>query len=427
MAIAPGTNDLKIFRRHLTNCEHTEFTFRPTTKQEEKGDTCECPIWCRGYLANERNDKGKPKRVFNSLDVTSWPEAERRVALLYARGGLASARVEPVLIDAGNVTIEQAMTRFLESREKGARKYAEGTIRNDKNFLFNRMLPWCQANGVLFLRDFESQDVCEQFMESWTDVKTKSNVPLGTRTTLTNVGMLRTFIAACITKKWMKTDGTSEIALPKLSAEDKERYGLSLEEYEQLVHGADGELRAIVELMRWSGLRISDAVKFNSSEIIPSNDKRGWNASFIQKKTGTRCITPLADHVKAQLDMLPGRVERGVRYFFPATYEAYGYRINRLSLRAQKHKPFAHDFSPHCLRHTFAIQHIHAGTDIVYISKWMGHANVEVTLRHYQNWIDTTKTLAEAAARTANERMMAQSSQWNSALIKSTATPFGTQ
>ena len=59
MAILLGTNDLKIYRRHASYC--TRFpglktktdTYRPVTKKDQKVDTCECPIWCRGYLAKE--------------------------------------------------------------------------------------------------------------------------------------------------------------------------------------------------------------------------------------------------------------------------------------------------------------------------------------------------------------------------------------
>ncbi len=58
MAIPLGTNDLKIFRRHLKDCSRypgpeKPFTYWPRNAQEKKADTCECPIWCYGYLAKE--------------------------------------------------------------------------------------------------------------------------------------------------------------------------------------------------------------------------------------------------------------------------------------------------------------------------------------------------------------------------------------
>jgi hypothetical protein len=53
MAIPVGTNDLKIYRRHASYCtrfpshKNRPDTYRPTTKKDQKTDTCDCPIWCR--------------------------------------------------------------------------------------------------------------------------------------------------------------------------------------------------------------------------------------------------------------------------------------------------------------------------------------------------------------------------------------------
>src|SRR5882762_2707787 len=79
-----------------------------------------------------------------------------------------------------------------------------------------------------------------------------------------------------------------------------------------------------------------------------------------------------------------------------------------LDKRAQRDKPFTHAFSPHCLRHTFAIQHINVGTDVKLISKWLGHESVAVTLAHYGNWIKETQKLAEDVSRDANAKMIAK-------------------
>ena len=98
----------------------------------------------------------------------------------------------------------------------------------------------------------------------------------------------------------------------------------------------------------------------------------------------------------------------GKKYFFTCTYTALRMRVDTLAERAQKDKKFTHAFSPHCLRHTFAIQHINFGTDVKLISKWLGHESVAVTLEHYGNWIKETQKLAEDVSRDANARMMAK-------------------
>ncbi|MEO8591970.1 MAG: tyrosine-type recombinase/integrase, partial [Candidatus Solibacter sp.] len=168
------------------------------------------------------------------------------------------------------------------------------------------------------------------------------------------------------------------------------------------------ETRAAAELMRWTGMRISDAHKTNDFEVVRNEKGNGWNADFIQKKTKRRCVSPVPAHLVEMLRALPGQMKNGRKHFFTCTYTALRMRVDTLAERAQVEKPFSHAFSPHCLRHTFAIQHINVGTDVKLISKWLGHESVAVTLEHYGNWIKTTQIIAEDHSREANEKMMAK-------------------
>jgi hypothetical protein len=71
---------------------------------------------------------------------------------------------------------------------------------------------------------------------------------------------------------------------------------------------------------------------------------------------------------------LPGNMKDDRKCFFTCSYTALRMRVDTLAEGAQKDKPFAHAFSPHCLRHTFAIQHIKVGTDVKLISSVTGRA-----------------------------------------------------
>jgi integrase len=221
-----------------------------------------------------------------------------------------------------------------------------------------------------------------------------------------------------VANEWMAKSGADKIKFKnQKTANEEERYGLELEEYEQMMAAPDSadltaqqnqETRVVTELMRWTGMRISDAHKFNDSEIVRNEKGDGWNADFIQKKTKRRCVSPLPEHVGEMLNALPGEMKDSKKYFFTCTYTALRSRVDTLAERAQRDKRFTHPFSPHCLRHTFAIQHINVSTDVKLISKWLGHESVAVTLEHYGNWIKETQKLAEDVSRNANARMMAK-------------------
>ncbi|MGJ5818793.1 tyrosine-type recombinase/integrase [Paludibaculum fermentans] len=450
MAIPLGTNDLKIFRRHLTDCrrypgvKNKPFSYRPRNAQEKKTDTCECPIWCYGYLAKETrtvDGRTKPKRVGpNSIGVNDWAAAEREVAALYERGSLPPVQTAARPIDNNAITVQYAGKRYLESRKNGLNPIEQDTYDHDESLMHDRLFPYCQANGIVYIRDFENRDVCNQFTESWRKLRRNPGDPLAITTRKIVLQRFRKFLSECVENEWMKKSGADKIRIAKPpTAAEEERYGLELDEYERLMSAPDSpgltqlenvETRVATELMRWTGMRISDAHKFNDAEVVPNEKGDGWNADFIQKKTKKRCVTPLPEHVKVQLHALPGRTEAGKKFFFTCSYTALRMRVDTFAERAQKEQPFKHPFSPHCLRHTFAIQHIHQGTDMKFISKWLGHESVSVTHEHYGNWIGTTKKIAADANREANDRMLAAAAeirrQMNSERTNSTATPLGT-
>jgi hypothetical protein len=134
MAIPLGTNDLKICRHasYCTRYPDTKLrpdTYRPTSKRDEKADTGDCPIWCRGYLAQETKViKGKrsARRIFASLDPKDWAAAEKEVVRLYERGSLP--RMESsASTDNTAITVRFAAARYLQSRKDGSLNPIERT------------------------------------------------------------------------------------------------------------------------------------------------------------------------------------------------------------------------------------------------------------------------------------------------------------
>jgi hypothetical protein len=65
------------------NETHDDLETSADLKIDQKADTCRCPIWCRGYLANETEivkGKVKAKRVRASLRCTDWASAHAEVS-----------------------------------------------------------------------------------------------------------------------------------------------------------------------------------------------------------------------------------------------------------------------------------------------------------------------------------------------------------
>jgi integrase len=396
-------------------------------------------------LANEtevRDGKIKPKRIFLSLGTEDWTAAEKEVGRLYDRGSIPPLEAAAPVIDNGAVTVRYAGERYLESRTGASLDPIErGTLEHYRSLIDQRLIPYCEKAKITLIRDFENRDVCSKFTESWRQMRRNIGAVLAMSTRKTELQRFRTFLKFCVDNGWMEKSGAEGIKTrKKTTSAEEERYGLELAEYQRMLDAPDSpdltaqenqETRVATELMRWAGLRISDAHKFNSSEIVRNEKGDGWNAEFIQKKTKKRCISPLPSHVVEALTALPGRTERGKKFFFTCSYTALRMRVHTLAERAQKEVRFAHPFAPHCLRHTFAIQHFNEGTPVELVSRWLGHESTAVTIKHYHNWISSTRELAEDVSRDANARMLAKlaalKDQTKTDLTNSSATPLGTK
>ncbi|MGB7072951.1 MAG: hypothetical protein WBD68_10125 [Candidatus Sulfotelmatobacter sp.] len=118
--------------------------------------------------------------------------------------------------------------------------------------------------------------MCSQFTESWRQLRRNTGELLAMTTRRTELERFRTFLRECVENDWMAKSGAEKIKFKNhKTAKQEERYGLELEEYERMMAAPDSpnltplenqETRVATELMRWTGMRISDAHKFNDSE-----------------------------------------------------------------------------------------------------------------------------------------------------------------
>ena len=168
------------------------------------------------------------------------------------------------------------------------------------------------------------------------------------------------------------------------------------------------ELRALIELMRWSGLRISDALMVAKNRII------GNRFTLRTVKNGTKLTVILPDQVVADLHALPTRPTVDPQYFFwsgkseikslTGQWQRKLGRLNKyLSLVDYEERPLR--FHSHQLRDTFAVSHLLAGTSMQDLSRMLGHKSVRVTEKHYAPWVPERQAQLEDKMTEALKKM----------------------
>lgn len=410
---------LTLYRRHIRVCtKHYAQNFRvfqPTSKTQRSKD-CECPISAEGTLAIEGLITNR------STKTNDWKKAEQIAAQWEQWGQTAT----PQELECRVITAGYAVESFLASQGPHGRGVEKNTYDAFEVLLLKRFLPFCEKRGYHRLKEFDSLDVTTKFTESWVNLQPTRQrkgvtipadpVALADTTKKAELERLRYFLRYCRQRGWLEANHAEKI---KFTASVNKKFGMEPDEEERIFRAIaifpDGkggrggynarELRAFCLVLRHAGLRISDATTLNYTQLVERASGRGSAMKIFQKKTQEWVYVPIPEFVATELLGLEFKSEKnGRRYWFwtgggdDDTAKNNWYRkIQKVIAVAAKERPFLHPVSPHTFRHTFSISHLNAGTDIKFVSRWLGHRSVTITEKHYAHAVRGTMLASEDA------------------------------
>jgi integrase len=148
-------------------------------------------------------------------------------------------------------------------------------------------------------------------------------------------------------------------------------------------------LRALVLLLRYSGMRIGDAATCAVDRLT------GQRLFLYTQKTGVPVNVKLPEFVAETLNSMP-RV--GERFFFwtgagSVDTVAGNWRRSLRKLFALAGTKNGH---PHRFRDTFAVELLMSGVPLERVSVLLGHSSVKITEKHYSPWIRARQEQLEA-------------------------------
>jgi integrase/recombinase XerD len=300
------------------------------------------------------------------------------------------------------VTIADAIQCFRDDEK--SRHLSKDSNRKSAFFFETQLKPWAERQGFVYLDQLTAADLTK-FRGQWGN---------GPQTTRRKHERLIAFFWFCARMDWI--DKNPAILMKRVKAEVKPTDYFTKEEFKAIVDatyaygnwvgGHDFEhrrdrLRALVLLMRWSGLAIKDAVTLERSRISADG-----NVFLYRAKTGVPVYVPLPPHVYQLLRSLPSE---NPRYIFwsgngdPTTCKRGWTRaLARLFKLANIQKP---DKPPkrchsHMFRDTFAVELLLAGVPIDQVSLLLGHSSVKVTEKHYAPFVKARQEqLAQSAKK----------------------------
>jgi integrase/recombinase XerD len=363
---------LSIYRRHRKNCSHRE--------AGRKYRRCLCPISVDGTLVGQK--------VRKSLRLCDWQRAQDLIRQWEAEQRIVGQQ-QPV-------SIAGAAEKFLADAK--ARNLAERTVYK-YDLLFRRLKDFTERGGYSLLRDLDV-DALTRFRLEWKD---------GPRASQKKLERLRAFFRFSQKRRWVAENPASELKAPKVTLPPTLPF--THDEMVKIFAAADAHrekaatsaksnairLRSLMLVLRYSGLRISDAVSL-------SLDRLSGNTLFLYTaKTRTPVRVTLPDFVAEALRATPPVSDR------------YWFWTGESKLRTAAEKWRAKLFSPfrtagvadghaHRFRDTFAVELLMSGVPLERVSVLLGHQSVRVTERHYSPWTRARQEQLEADLQRAWSR-----------------------
>jgi integrase/recombinase XerD len=188
--------------------------------------------------------------------------------------------------------------------------------------------------------------------------------------------------------------------IPRLSAiqvEEPPTLSLSDEEYGKLLKAIPGafesdkakRVRALIRLMRHSGLAIRDAVTLGAEEIQADDKKNVYRVVTSRQKTGTHVSVPISDEVAKEILAVQG-LNGNPDYIFWNTGRGMPQTVVKkwhVDLRRAFDAAGLTECHPHQLRDTFAVSLLSKGVPMEEVSRLLGHESIKTTERHYAKWV----------------------------------------
>jgi integrase/recombinase XerD len=375
-----GETKMILWRRHKTSCAAAA-ECRCRKEQKRECHCCRCPIWADGYFG--------ASRIRKSLDTGDWSKAQRSAEDIQASweksGSPAFSKREPVLI-------ETACEDFLaNARARGLRE--DSTVYKYR-LLFAQLKAFARDKGLRFLTELDLPGL-RKFRACWTNENFSAQKKLES---------LRTFFRFAQSNGWIAENAAVKLESPKtrrpqvlpFTREEMVRIFSACDAYGDN-YGKTGQensrrLRALVLLLRYSGLRIGDVVSLPRERIAHGK------LFLYTAKTGTPVQCPLPDAVIQSLDAVRGTSEN---YFFWTGGSKLKSAVGDWQRSLKKLFVLAgvSGGHPHRFRHTFAVELLLAGVPIERVSVLLGHSSTRITEKHYSAWVRARQEQLEADVR----------------------------
>jgi integrase/recombinase XerD len=395
---------LSVYTRHSAGCKFAKdracrrcncpkwvggqvngYYFRQSAKTRQSAQAEACRLRLEEALAKGLSPFGPASSSHQAIGASPVPSPPPAPPPLPSPAEVRAApRPRMTVAKAVDAYLADAMSRSVES----------STLKKLETIFRKQFLVWTRAQGIEYLDEVDLDGLLN-FRGTWKD---------GALAKQKKQSRVIGFFWACVRRRYLTENpaiGLGKIKVVHVPTDyfpshEFERILAACGRLDQGVKRAyDVEKRgqrilALTQLMRWSGLRIRDAVTMERHRL------HGDSLLLYQAKTGTAVYVPLPPHVVEALEDVPPGLKPNPRYLFwsgngnpksaVADWQRSYRRLFELAdIRTADGEPKR--CHPHMFRDTFAVEMLLAGVPIDQVSLLLGHASVKITEKSYAPFV----------------------------------------
>jgi len=291
------------------------------------------------------------------------------------------------------ITIQFATEAYLANR--AGRGIAPATLRKYTTFV-KQLRAFAAEKGYVLINQIEITDM-DEFYSKWND---------GIRAKGKKLERLNGFFKFCVKRKWIKESPSADLESPVGSGSAANRMPFTDAELTRIYDACDqlpdvqwknklgsgswsGEdVKCMVMLLCWTGLRISDGATFDISRVTPHPDG-GANVFLRMHKTKGALFTWIDNWLYERL--LDRERKHGPKIFACGVSERLETVTDMWRRKINRAFDLAGEFecgspTPHIFRHTFVRLLLQRGVSPRDVADLIGDTE-DVVLKHYARWV----------------------------------------
>lgn len=350
-----------LYKRHKADCKHSE---------DKNYKRCMCSVWM------EWNVKGKQTR--QSAKTPNWGTAQQKARAIEQQHLDAELGKGPV--PGAAKTVEEAIKLFMDS--KRGEDLAVNTLYKH-TLTLNRLQAFCDQEAIFFAKDITLAHLTT-WRAGWS-----FESPLAKRN---NQERVKSFFKFCYDAGIIPANPASQLSSIQVKADESNNVRpFEPKEYKHILatvaktglqpHNA-ARVKACMQLQRWSGLSLVDAVCLTKDEL--QQEGKTFRVRTQRRKTGVHINNVIPTWLGKELL----KVKNGNPNYFFVSGEATSKGAVSVfdKMYRQVFQKAGIDGTSHMFRHTFSVELLKAGVDIRKVSKALGHSSVTITERYYAKW-----------------------------------------